>query len=469
MKNRNKNSQIILCAAIVGYLLSISSCKVAQKEYKRPTDLITDSLFRNKYSTDTTTMATMSWKELFKDPKLQTLIQKGIDNNLDLKIAIARISSAQADYKQSKLGLLPTISATVSAKDSKLSTAQGGGYLPTTAYTAEATAEWEADIWGKLTATKRANLDALLQEHAYQREVQTQVVANIATYYYELMSYDKQLGITNQTIENYKQDVKLTTSLMAHSTGTGADVEASKSNLHSAELTKVTLEQDIVEAENALCVILAIPSQHIERSAIIDEPILTELKVGVPVQLLANRPDVQEAEFQLRYYAEMQNVARAYFYPSFTITATGGWSSTTAAKLFDASSIVGSILGSLTQPIFQQGANKQRLAVANANYAEYEATFKKTLLSSGEEISNELVSYEKGVELESKRKEQILSLTQTVAYTKKLMQYSSSVSYIDVLTASQNLLSAQLSYVGDKLQQAQSIIAIYKGLGGGWK
>lgn len=468
MKHKNKILYIGV-AAMFATAISVSSCKVAQKSYQRPKDLQTDSLFRGKHSEDTITMATMTWKELFKDARLQNLIQQGINNNLDLKVAIARILAAQADYKQSKLAILPSVSASVSGKKSKLSVAQGGGILPSTSFDSEATADWEIDIWGKLTATKRANLDQLLKAQAYQREVQTQVVANIATYYYQLMSYDKQLEITKETIENYQQDVKMTQSLLAYSTGTSADVTSSTANLHSAELTKVSLEQNIVRTENALCFILGIPSQKIERSAILDEPIVEELKTGVPIQLLSNRPDVQEAEYQLRYYAEMENVARTYFYPSFSITATGGWSSTNIAQLFNATSIVGSILGSLTQPIFEQGKNRQRLAVAKANYAEYEATFKKTLLSAGEEISTNLVSYEKGIELEQKRKEQIAQLEKNVEATKKLMQYSSGYNYTDVLTASQNLLAAQLSVVGDKLQQCEAIISIYRGLGGGWK
>ncbi|HSZ85941.1 MAG TPA: TolC family protein, partial [Puia sp.] len=193
------------------------------------------------------------------------------------------------------------------------------------------------------------------------------------------------------------------------------------------------------------------------------------LATGVPAQLLANRPDVQQAEFQLRNSLELVNVARTYFYPSFTITASAGFSNTTIEQLFNPVSFFANITGGLLQPIFDQGRNKQRLSIAQAAQEEYLNTFKKTILTAGQEVSNALFSYQSAVQKQSLRKEQINYLQKSVDYTKQLLEYSSATNYTDVLTSEQSLLAAQLSSINDKLQQLNAIVNLYRSLGGGWK
>lgn len=455
------------------FILFLNSCKTLRQDYNRPQEIssVTDSLFREEYlGKDTAGIARMSWKELFKDEKLQHLIQKGIDNNNDLKAAVASIKAAQATYDQSKKELLPTLSAGFDAQRQKsVSTVNGGSSVTANTFSLSGEASWEADIWGKLSSASRANLDLLLQSQAYQKEVQTQLVASIAEYYYTLMAYDRQLKIAEETILNREEDVKTTEALFNFKNGTSTDVEQSKANVQSAKLTKIALEQSIEETENALCTLIGIPSQKIERNAIIDAPIVDTLDAGLPVQLLANRPDVQQAEYQLRYYTETLNVARAYFYPSLGITISGGWSNTEFSKLFNPSSLVWSLLGSVTQPIFQQGENKLRLETAKANIEEYSAKFKQAVLDGAQEVNDNMVKYKKGIELETERKIQIQQLEKAVEDSKFMLSRSSSINYTDVLTAEQNLLSAQLSAVDDKLQQAQGIIGVYRSLGGGWE
>jgi multidrug efflux system outer membrane protein len=207
----------------------------------------------------------------------------------------------------------------------------------------------------------------------------------------------------------------------------------------------------------------------ITRSSLNEQEISADLRTGIPVQLLANRPDVQEAEYQFRYGFEMTNVARKYFYPSLTISATGGITSTDLSKLFNASSVFWNIVGGITQPILNQGQNKQRLRVAQANQEEYLITFKQTLLTAGQEVANALHGYQTASEEIALRTSQIEFLKKSVDYTMELLKYTSSTNYTDVLTSEVNLLSAQLNSINDKLLQLQAVVSLYQSLGGGWK
>jgi NodT family efflux transporter outer membrane factor (OMF) lipoprotein len=465
MKSNNKQALLVILAA-AGFL---ASCRVT-KPYQQPEAVADSKLYRDSTSTDTTTMADLPWTQLFTDPHLQALIREAIQNNLDLKIANARMDAAAANLRQSKQAFLPSVDATASVTQQKIAASQGGNFIKANrTYQLSASASWEADIWGKLRSTKRAYMAAFLQSEAYRRAVLTQLIANIASNYYALLAYDEQLKITRQTVENRKADVETMKTLKESDVVTGADVVQSEANRYSAEVTIPDLLQNIRETENTISVYLGRTPGAIERGALGEQSVNVDLKTGLPAQLLANRPDVQQAEYQLRYYYELTNVARTYFYPSLSITATGGLNGTTLDNYFDASHFFGSIVGSLTQPIFQQGQNKQRLRVAQANQEEYFVTYKKTLLTAGQEVTNALFDYNAAVDKAAIRGQQIAYLQKSVDYTKELLKYTSNTNYTDVLTSEQSLLSAQLNSISDKLQQLQAVVTLYRSLGGGWK
>jgi outer membrane protein TolC len=244
----------------------------------------------------------------------------------------------------------------------------------------------------------------------------------------------------------------------------------SQAGLYSVEVTIPDIRQNIRQTENAICLLLGRNPGAIPRDSLYqDTTVNTDLRIGLPVQLLANRPDVQEAEFQLRYYAELTNVARTYFYPALTITGEGGLSSNNIAHFFDASAFFGNIIGGLTQPIFQNGLNRQRLEVAKGQEQEFLLTFEKSLLTAGQEVSNALLDYQSATEKIQTRAREIHFLQKSVDYTKELMKADAKANYTDVLTSEQNLLAAQLSGVDDHLQQLQAIVTLYTSLGGGWK
>ncbi len=464
MKNRN-SSRFISLSIFTAIILLVASCKIAQP-YRQPANVASDSLYRGVSTADSNTIAGISWKQMFSDTLLQKLIDEGISNNLDLKVAIARIKAAAANFKQSKLALLPTIDGNASATFQRVPDTQFG---TPEAYQLYVNASWEADIWGKLGSTRRAALASLLQSDAYKRAVQTQLVADIAADYYALMAYDTQLAITQQTLDNRKKEVETMKALKEANVVTGAAVVQSEANRYSVEITIPDLKQNIRETENRMSVLLGRNAGSIARSTLEEQHITSSLATGVPAQLLANRPDVQEAEYQLRNSFELVNVARAYFYPSLVISGASGLSGTSLSRLFDPVSFFANVTGSLLQPVFEKGLNKRRLAVAKANQEEYLNTFKKTILTAGQEVSDALYSYQAAQDKQSFRLQQIAFLQKSVDYTKELLKYSSATNYTDVLTSEQSLLAAQLNSVNDKLQQLSATVSLYKSLGGGWR
>ena len=457
---------------LIGFtILTLSAC--VTKKYERP-QVKNEGLYRDNNTTDTVTMADLPWKNLFSDTTLQSLIQQGINQNLDLKQAIERIKISEATLRQSRAAFLPSLQADVSATDAKQSAAAlnfPAGIninLETQTYRAQLSTAWEADIWGKLSSAKKAAYATLLQSDAAKRAVQTQLIATIANNYYTLLALDKQLAITEQTIKIRTQDVETMRALKEGAVVNGAAVVQSEANLYAAQVTLPDLKRSVKEAENALNVILAQAPGTINRTTLDQQTPYTNLQTGVSAQLLQNRPDVIAAEFGFRSAFENTNVAKTYFYPSLTLTASGGLSSLQLNNFFD-NSIFYNLVGGLTQPIFAKGQNKARLTTAQANQQIAFYTFQQALLTGGQEVSNALYAYQTAAEKEETRAKQIASLTKAVDFTKELLRYSTATNYTDVLTSEQSLLTAQLSGINDKLQKLQSVVNLYRALGGGWK
>lgn len=463
----NKYILLVLAAAL------LSACSVTKK-YERPASVPTEKLFRDEASADTTTIAAMPWQSVFKDAKLNALIQKGLDQNLNLKNAIENIIQAQATLRQSKLAYYPTLNLDANVTRTKQS--EAGLNFPaginintlTTTYKLALSTSWEADIWGKLSSSKRAALSSYLATDAAKQAVQTQLISDIANNYFLLLSLDKQLEITQKTLESRIKNVETIKSLKEGAIVTGAAVVQSEANRYAAEVLIPDLKQSIRETENALNILMGQAPGTIERGVLEDQVIPENIKVGVSSQLLENRPDVRQAEFNFRTAFETTNLARTYFYPSLTLTASGGFSNL-ELKDFFSNSIFYSIIGGLTQPLFNQGLNKARLTTAQSRQLQALNNFQQSLLVAGQEVSNSLYAYQMAVEKQESRARQIESLEKAVDYTQQLLEYSSATNYTDVLTSEQNLLSAQLSGVNDNLQKLQALVNLYRALGGGWK
>ncbi|KAF2507049.1 efflux transporter outer membrane subunit [Flavobacterium zhairuonense] len=463
----NKYILLVMTAAL------LSACSVTKK-YERPTTLSTDKLYRDQTSADTTTIADMPWQTVFKDEKLNALIQKGLDNNLNLKNAIENIVQARASLRQSKLAYYPTLQLDANATRTKQS--EAGLNFPaginintlTTTYKLGLSTSWEADIWGKLSSSKRAALATYLASDAAKQAVQTQLISDIANNYFRLLAYDKSLKITQETLESRIKNVATIKELKEGAIVTGAAVVQSEANQHAAEVLIPDLKQNIRETENALNILLGQAPGAIERGNLDSQIVPENLALGLPSQLLENRPDVRQAEFNFRVAFESTNLAKTYFYPSLTLTASGGFSNLQLTDFFT-NSVFYSIIGGLTQPIFNHGINKMRLTNAQSQQIQAYNNFQQSLLTAGQEVSNALYSYQMAVEKEDSRTKQIEALVKAVDYTQQLLEYSSATNYTDVLTSEQNLLAAQLSGVNDNLQKLQAVVDLYRALGGGWK
>nr|WP_315197101.1 efflux transporter outer membrane subunit [uncultured Flavobacterium sp.] len=467
----NHSSKKYILMVIATALLS--ACSVTKK-YERPTTVSTEKLYRDQASADSTTMASMPWQSVFKDAKLNALIQKGLDQNLNLKNAIENIVQARATVRQSKLAYYPTLNVDANATRTKQS--EAGLNFPaginintlTTTYKLGLSTSWEADIWGKLSSSKRVALASYLATDAAKQAIQTQLIADIANNYFLLLAWDKQLTITEATLASRIKNVETIKALKEGAIVTGAAVVQSEANRYAAEVLIPDLKQNIRETENALNILLGQTPGSIDRGTLGNQEIPANLAIGLPSQLLQNRPDVRQAEFNFRTAFEGTNLARTYFYPSLTLTASGGFSNL-ELKDFFTNSIFYSIIGGLTQPIFNQGLNKMRLTTAQSQQLQAYNNFQQSLLTAGQEVSNALYAYQMAVEKQDSREKQITALEKAVDFTQQLLEYSSATNYTDVLTSEQNLLAAQLSGVNDNLQKLQAVVDLYRALGGGWK
>lgn len=455
---------IILIAAIAAILGACST----SRQYQRGT-VPTDKLFGDTAITDSATMANKPWRELFTNGQLQKLVQEGLDNNPDLQLAILKVTEAEAYFSQSKAALLPSLSA--NGKGTYVRNPESiypTGPREVSTYQLSAEASWEIDLWGKLRSSKRAAYANLLASDAGKKAVETRLIASIATSYYTLVGLDAKLAITQQTVKNNIDLVETMKVLQGSGKVNGAAVVQSEAVRYAAEVTIPDLKQQIREAENALCLLLGRVPGNVERGKMDEQTLSTILKTGVPAQLLDNRPDVMQAEFAVMSAYETTNSARAYFYPSLTLTASTGFAAADLNELLNPTSFAANVIGGLAQPLFNKRVNSTRLKISKAQQEEALITFRNTLLKAGQEVHNTLGSYESAVQKIAMRKQQIDALIKSVDYTKELLTYGTAT-YTEVLNAQTSLLSAQLNGVADQLQQLNAVVTLYRALGGGWK
>lgn len=445
-------------------LFITGSCKVMQLgKFQEPK--ADENLYRDLDVSDSSDIASVPWREMFTDSCLQVIIEKTISNNPDMLVAIARIKKAEAAFSQSRAEFFPSLNVGANAT---FQSGSGGVGVPEI-YQLFGSTSWEADIWGKFRSAKRASLASLLASEAFKRAVTTDLIASAAMNYFNLLALDAQLDITRRTLEKRISNTETMEALRDNDVITSADLVLSQASRYSTEVIIPDLLQRIYETENTLSLLMGQVPGPIVRTTLDKQDMAEDLKAGVPAKLLANRPDVLEAEYRLRYFYETARSARANFYPSLTITARSGLTETSLDALFNKPVFFYNIIGGLVQPIFNYGLNRQRLLSAKADFEESQASFRKIILTAGSEVANAMHSHETATNKISIREKQIGYLEKAVDYTTELLKYSSTTSYIDVLTSEVNLLSAQLNGVNDKLEQLQSIVALYQSLGGGWR
>ena len=449
--------------------LLLSSCGLYNK-YERP-EVNTTGLIRDVASDidtlavqDTASFGNLPWRQVFTDPQLQALIEQGLEKNADLQNAALTVEMYETMLKAAKLAFLPAVQFGSNNGMGTISTLHTDPSVTTKAYTLPVSASWTIDLFGNILSQKRSTQMKLLGMKDYQMAVRAQIVSGIANCYYTLLMLDEQLAIVNEMSRMSKDTwemMKLQYQLgRVRSTG----VQSAEAAYLSTQTTANDFRRQIRATENALSLLIGQAGQQIPRSTLAQQSLPTEFSAGVGIQLLQNRPDVHNAEMQLAACFHDVQTARSQFYPSISIGATGTF--TNSNGQMNPGKWLTTLFGNLTQPIFARGALIANLKVSQIKYEQAFNTWQKAILSAGNEVSNALVSYNAYDANAAIEAERVAVLTKNVEDTQALYRSSGS-SYLEVLTAEQQLLNAQLSLVTDNFNKMQAVVSLYTALGGG--
>lgn len=444
---------------LIAIAASVTACGV-YKPYQRP-EVMTDGLYGSVETADTMTLGNLPWREVFTDPALQQLIACALENNTDMQSAHLRVEEAEATLKSARLAYLPsfnfapqgTISSFDNSHTSKI-------------YTIPVAASWQIDLFNGLTNAKRKSKALYAQSKAYVQAVRTQLIAGTANLYYTLLMLDSQEAITRETAAKWRESVETMRAMKEAGMATEAAVAQYEGTYYSIEASLRDLGLQIREVENSLCSLLGEAPHTVVRGSIDEQRLPDRLIVGVPLQMLANRPDIRAAEYSLMqaYYATAE--ARSALYPSITLSGTAGWTNNSGAGIVNPGKLLLSAAGSLVQPIFNAGANRARVKIMKAQQEESRLAFQQALLNAGAEVNNYLAQCQSAQAKVAVRQRQIASMERAVESTELLMQHGSTT-YLEVLTAQQSLLSARLSQVADRFDGMQGVVNLYQALGGG--
>ena len=461
----------IFLLGAVGMLMV--SCKMRQ-DYQRPKDIAEEKLFRTDLlPKDSTSIAGLSWKEIFTDPILQKHISKALENNLDIRIALQNIASAEAYLKQSKAAYAPTLSVGPDYSYGSVSlNSQSGQSLTERKYVNQfdltATLGWEADLWGKLKSQKRAQVASYLGSVAAHQTVKSGLVASVATAYFQLLSFDEQKKILQHTIEVRQKNLEITKALKVAGILSEVAVQQSAALVYNAEASLISIDNQIQVLENTMSLLLGEAPHEIERSNLGAQNFNMKTEVGYPVSLLANRPEVRQAEYSLINAYELTNSANAQFYPSLKLTANAGMQALDVDQLFSANSLFSNMIAGLTQPILNKRQIRTNYEVSLANKEKAYLVFRKSILVAGKEVSDALKIYSSQDQFILLKKKELKAYDQSMEYSQELVN-NGMANYLEVLNANVNKLNAELNIANAQYVKLQSGVELYRALGGGWK
>ena len=403
----------------------------------------------------------MDWHELFTDPQLQALIEQGFRVNTDYLSAQLKIEEAQATLLSSKLAFLPSFAlspeGTVSSFDKQKASQ---------AYSLPVAASWELDLFGKMRNSKKQAQALLAQSRDYQQAVRTQLIGSIANTYYTLLMLDQQLAISRQTEQAWKETVASTRALMAAGQSNESAVAQMEATYYNVQSSVLDLEEQINQTENSLALLLAETPRHYERGALAGQQFPADFSIGISVRMLSCRPDVRSAERTLEAAFYGTNAARSAFYPSITLSGSAGWTNSAGSAIINPGNFLASAVASLTQPLFARGQLVGQLKIARAQQEEAALAFQQSLLNAGSEVNDALTALQTSRAKSGLMDKQVASLQTALRSTSLLMEHSTTT-YLEVLTARQSLLTAQLSQVSNRFTEIQSLISLYQSLGGG--
>lgn len=470
-----KNLSIIIkgTAFSVLTLAVLSSCMV-RKEYERPQNAVDEKLYRtDMLPKDSMSIGNVSWKEIFTDPVLQKHIDRALENNLDVRIAVQNIISAEAYLKQAKAAYEPTVSVgpNYTFQTQSINTQFGqiiGERRYVNQFDITASIGWEADIWGKLKSQQKAQLATYLGILAAHKAVKSDLVASIASAYFQLLTFDDQKKIIQKTIKLREDNLETTKALKDAGVLTEVAVQQSQALVYNAKSLLIDIDTQISLLENTVSLLMGIPSQKIERTTLESQKIPNTLAVGFPVNLLSNRPDVMRAELNLMNAFELTNVTRAQFYPTLRLTGSGGVQSVDIDHLFSVNSLFANVVTGLAQPVLNRRQIKTNYEVSLANKETAYLNFRKTILNAGKEVSDAIKVFSVQDSFIDLKKKELQSYQKSVDFSQELVNYGMA-NYLEVLNASVNSLNAELNISNAEYNKMRAAVKLYQALGGGWK
>lgn len=434
-----------------------------QKESVKNNSVKKDSILKETVLNNSASLGFMDWHALFQDPLLQQYIERGLSHNTDYLQAMQRVEEASATLKAAKLAFLPSFAISPQAGVSSFD-----GAKASQTYSLPLNMSWEIDIFGRMRNAKEQSKALFAKSLDFKQVVRTQLIANLANIYYTLISLDQQLSLSVKTEEAWRETLTTARALMKAGRYNEAGVAQMEAALQSVHTGVLDLQNQIVQTENSMAVLLGETPRHYARSKefLATGESFNKISVGVPLQLLSSRPDVRQAERTIETAFYGVNQARSAFYPSLTLSGSVGWTNSAGMMIVNPGKVLASAAASLVAPVFTRGQNEAQLKIAKAQQEEAKLAFTQTLLNAGKEVNDALTAYQTSVKKEETIASQIVSLEKALRSTTLLMEHGTNT-YLEVLTARQSLLSAQLQVSANKLTKTQYIINLYQALGGG--
>lgn len=459
----NNISRIVMTTVVV---VAFSSCHIYNKfDVEKVSDhsaLATEYADAKEANTiDSTAYKPIAWQDVFTDPILVDLINQALANNSNLENAKLNVDIAHAQLKGARLSYLPSFTLMPN----------GGGASYDNSpinwtYQLPLAVSWEIDIFGKLLNSNRAAKASLLQSEAYAQAVHSQIISGVANCYYAIVNLENQLSLSRQTAKLWGESVEVMKNLKLAGRVNEAAVVQSTAQYYSILASITDLELALHETNNSMSLLLNVMpcTWAVNTDRAFEAP--NFVRAGVPMLELAARPDVKAAEQSLAAAYYTTNKARTAFYPNLTISANGGLTNLLGSVITNPGKWFVQLAGQLTMPLFSRGANIAQLEATKAQQKQALNNFEYTLLSASAEVSDAMLLYTKSNEKADLLTHQVENLKKSVEYTQELLTLGTST-YLEVLTAQQSLLGAQMSQLSCELARIQAVINLYQALGGG--
>lgn len=465
--------RVAILSVWAGAVLVLAGCNVGPK-YTRPQAPIPPA-FRGADDAQVSSapqgsLGDEQWAQVFRQPELQQLIRTAIGNNFDLRIAAERVLEAEAQVKITRAQEFPQISIGGTGVGAEFPSNLGSNLAsPIEFGSYNLSAAWMPDFWGIYRKQTQAARDQMMAQTWAQRAVQMTLVQQVATTYFALRTLDAQLAIAKQTLQVRQNSVDLTRTLEQGGAAPLSDVRQAEQLLYTASNEIPLLEQQIQQNENAMRLLLGQnpgPVSHTDPTAL--EPVPQDLPVGLPSQLLERRPDIQQAEAQLRAANAQVGVARAQFFPQVSISASGGLGGSTFGDLFNLSGQTVYGLGSVAQPLFEGGKLRGQLQLSERQKEEMVLDYRKSIATAFHDVSDALIAVNKQ-RAAREQQQKLVAAAQDATRLARVRYQGGATSYLEVLTTDSNLFAAQLNLASAEQSEALTLVQLYSALGGGWK